>query len=149
VNTNTIFWLALAIALAAVEAGTAQFVSIWFSLAGVATTLLTLLGAPIQLQIFAFVAVSAALIAATRPLSRKLARPGKTRPAATPTNADRAVGAIADVLRDVNTGEAGEVKVNGLVWTAVAAGRGAIRAGERARVLAIEGAKLIVERVDG
>ncbi|MDR2420725.1 MAG: NfeD family protein [Oscillospiraceae bacterium] len=145
-----VIWLALAVALAALEAVTAQFVSVWFSLGAVAAMLLALSGADIRAQILVFTAVSAILVAALRPLSRKLARrPGRTRPAATPTNADRAVGATAEALRDIGNGDAGQVKINGLVWSAVtpeSAGGAVIRAGERVRVLAIEGAKLIVEK---
>ncbi|MDR1589520.1 MAG: NfeD family protein [Oscillospiraceae bacterium] len=152
-NLYAVIWLSLAVLLAALEAGTAQFVSIWFSLAAVVATLLALVGAPVGLQIIVFVVVSAVLVAALRPVARRLARPGRTRPAPTPTNADRAVGETVVVLRDVGGGEtgqaAGEVKVNGLVWSAVTPDGAVIRAGERARVLAIEGAKLIVEKSAG
>jgi membrane protein implicated in regulation of membrane protease activity len=143
-NMHAVVWLVLAVFLAALEAGTTQFVSIWFSLGAVAAMLLALAGAPEWLQIIVFVAVSVALVAALRPLSRRLARPR------TPTNADRAIGAEVVVLRDIGGDGPGQVKANGLVWSAVAKespGGGVIRAGERVRVLAIEGAKLIVEKV--
>jgi membrane protein implicated in regulation of membrane protease activity len=144
-NLHAIIWLVLAVFLAALEAGTTQFVSIWFSLGAVAAMLLALAGAPDWLQIIVFVAVSVALVAAMRPLSRRLARPR------TPTNADRAIGAEVVVLRDIGGGGGpGQVKVNGLVWNAAARESpdgGVIRAGERVRIIAIEGAKLIVEKV--
>ncbi|MDR1329018.1 MAG: NfeD family protein [Oscillospiraceae bacterium] len=146
-NIQAVIWLGLAVALAALEAGTTQFVSIWFSLAAVAATVLALIGVPIGLQILVFIVASAVLVATLRPLSRRLARPGKIRLPQTPTNADRAIGETAVVVRDIAGGDVGQVKVNGLVWSAVARGsaEGAvIPAGERVRVLAIEGAKLIV-----
>ncbi|MDR2615254.1 MAG: NfeD family protein [Oscillospiraceae bacterium] len=147
-NLYAVIWLILAVFLAALEAGTTQFVSIWFSLGAVAAMLLALAGAPEWLQIIVFVVVSVALVAALRPLSRRLARPGRIRLPQTPTNADRAIGAEVVVLRDIGGDGPGQVKVNGLVWSAVAkdhADGGVIRAGERVRVLAIEGAKLVVE----
>jgi membrane protein implicated in regulation of membrane protease activity len=148
-NLCAAIWLVLAIALAALEAGTAQFVSIWFSLAAVAATVLALLGVPLWAQIIVFVIASAILVAALRPLSRRLARPGKIRLPQTRTNADRAIGETAQVIRDIAAGDVGQVKVNGLVWSAVlpdGSGSAVIRAGERVRVLAIEGAKLIVKK---
>ncbi|MDR1217962.1 MAG: NfeD family protein, partial [Oscillospiraceae bacterium] len=69
---QAVIWLILAIMLAALEAGTAQFVSIWFSLAAVAATVLALLGVPLWAQIIVFVIASAVLVAALRPLSRRL-----------------------------------------------------------------------------
>jgi membrane protein implicated in regulation of membrane protease activity len=134
--------------LAALEAWTTQFVSIWFSIAAVAATVLALLGVPLWAQIIIFVAASAVLVATLRPLSRRLARPGKIRLPQTRTNADRAIGETAAVIRDIGGGDVGQVKVNGLIWSAVLMEpeKAVIRAGEHVRVLAIEGVKLIVER---
>ncbi|MDR1299079.1 MAG: NfeD family protein [Oscillospiraceae bacterium] len=145
-SSNAAVWLAVAVVLAALEAGTTQFVSIWFSAAAAAATVAALFGAPLWLQILIFVAASAILVVLTRPLARRITRPGKIRPAQTPTNADRAIGETAIVTRDIVGGCAGQVKVNGLDWSAVSTESAAILAGERARVLAIEGAKLIVEK---
>jgi membrane protein implicated in regulation of membrane protease activity len=147
-SSNAAVWLAVAVVLAALEAGTAQFVSIWFSAAAIAATVAALLGAPFWLQLLIFVAAAAILVVLTRPLARRIAHasPGKIRPAQTPTNADRAIGETAIVTRDIAGGCVGQVKVNGLDWSAAAAEGAEILAGERARVLAIEGAKLIVEK---
>ena len=61
-----------------------------------------------------FVAVSAIVVAATRPLVKKYARP-KVQP----TNADRCIGQTAIVAEDIdNIAGKGAVKVNGIEWSA-------------------------------
>ncbi|MDR2665129.1 MAG: hypothetical protein LBC21_02485 [Oscillospiraceae bacterium] len=68
-STNAAVRLAVAVVLAALEAGTTQFVSIWFSAAAVAATVVSLVGAPFGLQLLVFAASSAIAVSLTRPLT--------------------------------------------------------------------------------
>jgi len=137
-----IMWLVLAIVLAAVEAATTQFVSIWFAAGCVAAMIFAMVSAPVVLQLLAFVVISAILVAATRPFAKRMAD-RKT----TPTNADRAIGEVALVISDVGGGAVGQVKVGGMVWSAVPASDFVLEKGEKCRVLSIEGVKLIVDKI--
>ncbi|MDR0905403.1 MAG: NfeD family protein, partial [Oscillospiraceae bacterium] len=94
------------------------------------------------LQFLAFAVSSAILLVLTKPLVKKF-----ITSRAIPTNADRAIGETALVISEIAGGLAGQVKINGLTWTAVSAYEGVIAAGERVTVLAIEGVKLIVEPI--
>ncbi len=80
---------------------------------------------------------------ATRPLTKKILSKKKQ-----PTNADRNIGQIAVVTEEIeNLKDKGAVKVNGVVWTAKNTADDPIPAGEKVRILRIEGVKLIVEKI--
>ena len=104
------FWVVAMIAFVVIEASTAQLLTIWFALGSLAALISNMLGAEIWLQWLIFVAVSAIVVAATRPLVKKYARP-KIQP----TNADRCIGQTAVVTEDINNiAGKGAVKVNGI-----------------------------------
>ena len=87
-----------------------------------------------------FLAVSAAALAATRPLVKKLSA-GR----AVPTNADRVLGRTARVTETIdNDSASGAVYVDGKTWTARSADGEIIPAGELVEIVRMEGVKLIV-----
>ena len=106
------FWIVMLVAFVVIEASTAQLLTIWFAVGSLAALISQMLGADIWLQWLIFVAVSAIVVAATRPLVKKYARP-KVQP----TNADRCIGQTAVVTEDIdNIAGKGAVKVNGIEW---------------------------------
>jgi Membrane protein implicated in regulation of membrane protease activity len=126
-----------------VEAVTINLVSIWFALGGIFAIVGDLLGAtPIQ-QIFIFAISSIIIIAITRPLAKKYAK-GKI----TKTNLDRAVGKHCLVTETITADNKGEAKVMGNLWLASSLNNEIIEAGEYAEVVAIEGAHVVLKRID-
>jgi membrane protein implicated in regulation of membrane protease activity len=76
----------------------------------------------------------------TRPLAKKLTGRSVVR-----TNADRFIGMIGEVTREVpNDGSRGEVKVNGTSWGAFTTQKESIPAGSKVVVQDIVGNKLLV-----
>lgn len=135
------FWLAVVIVAGILESMTAQLVSIWFAVGGVGALVACLAEASLPVQIIVFVLVTAASLAATRPLVKRLTRVQKTS-----TNADRYIGKIAVVTVEINnTLGQGQVNVLGSIWTARSADGSVIPAGQRVLVQAIDGVKLIVQ----
>lgn len=135
-------WLGVTILAAAVEAAVPALVSIWFVPGGLLALIASLAGGPLQLQVGLFLAGSIIALAVTRPLAKRLQKPGPTS-----TNADRVIGAKAVVTEAVdNLQEAGRVSVLGNSWAARSEGGDAIPAGETVTVVRIEGVKLIVSR---
>ncbi|MBE6604472.1 MAG: NfeD family protein [Ruminococcaceae bacterium] len=136
------FWIAvLAIALL-MEALTTDLVAIWFFPAALVCMILAFLSVPVPLQLLVFVLLGLALVFATRPLCKKLTKSKNTK-----TNVDALIGATALVTQEIcNIKETGEVKVNGLRWSARAVDPArVIAAGEEVEVLEIRGVKLIVK----
>ena len=137
-----VLWLVLAVVFVVAEAMTTQLVGVWFAIGALVGLVFELIHAPFGLQFIAFAVSSAILLAITKPLVKKYIT-GR----AVATNADRAIGETALVVAEIAGGLAGQVKINGLTWSAVSAFDGIIPAGERVVVHAIEGAKLIVEPI--
>ena len=133
-------WIAVIIIAIALEAATAQLVSIWFAGGGLAGLIAHFLHAPFWLQVIAAAVATLILLLATRPLVRRFLRGEETR-----TNADRVVGRTAVVTEPIdNVLAKGRVSVLGSDWTARSLDGGAIPAGAQVRVERIEGVKLIV-----
>ena len=89
-------WLGAAVVFGLIEAATAALVSVWFVGGAVAALLVSLLGGALWLQILLFLAVSAVILALTRPLVKKMA--GHVQP----TNLDQTIGASARVTEDID-----------------------------------------------
>lgn len=137
-------WLAIIVLAAIVEAVGTQLVSIWFVAGGIVAVIAAALGADVWLQVLLFAAVSIVLLVFTRPLLKRFIEPQKAQ-----TNADRYVGMQGVVIQAIdNTAGRGQVKVRGSVWSARAKDGAPIPAGANVRVLAIEGVKLLVTRLD-
>ena len=140
-STMTIVWLALAIAMALLEAITVQLVSIWFTIGAIAACITSLFTDNIIIQVAVFVVVSAIALAVTRPLVKKL-----RKRKAEATNADRYIGKTAIVLTEIDNDKAqGMVKVDNEKWTARSVNGEPIEEGTAVTITAIEGVKLMVE----
>lgn len=133
-------WLAVIIGAAILEAVTAQLVSIWMVVGGIAALIANLLGAPIWVQTGTFAVVTALSLALTRPLLQKILKVKRED-----TNAGRYIGKIALVTSDIdNEKGVGQVTVMGSVWSARTDNGAVIPAGHNVLVLRIEGVRLIV-----
>ena len=136
-----ILWLVLLIIFAASEAVTVGLTSIWFAAGALVALLAALLGGPMWVQITLFLAVSLLCLAAVRPLAKRHLNNKVER-----TNADRVIGAEAQVTEDIdNIHGTGAVVFRGMAWAARSQDGGPIAAGTLVRVLRIEGVKVFVE----
>lgn len=134
-------WLIVTVLAAVVEAAVPALVSVWFVPGGLAALIAALCGGPLWLQVTLFLAVSAAALAITRPLYRRM----RTKSVEN-TNADRVLGQTALVTEEIDDLHAtGRVEVLGLSWAARTREPGVrIPAGETVTVERIEGVKLVV-----
>ena len=140
----TIVWTAAIIVFGIVEAATAGLVSIWFVAGALAALVAAFVDASLAIQVVLFLAVSAAALALTRPMLKKI-----TNANAIPTNADRVLGEVAKVTETIdNENSSGAVYVDGKTWTARSADGTVIPAGERVSIESMEGVKLLVKSVE-
>ena len=134
-------WIGAIVLFGVAEAATAGLVSIWFVGGAGAALIAAIFGAPLWLQFVLFLAVSAALLAATRPLARRMLE--KT---ITPTNADRVLGRTARVTEEVdNERPSGAVYIDGKTWTARSEDGTPIAKDKLVEVVRMEGVKLFVK----
>ena len=139
-NWAAILWLILTVILLITEAATVTVVSLWFAAGSLAAMAVALLGGGIWLQVLVFLVVSAAALTTLRPLVRKYLTPKLTA-----TNIDSIIGAIGIVTADIdNISASGQVKLNGMDWTARSTSGESIEAGTKVRVDKIEGVKVFV-----
>ena len=136
-----IMWLVLLIGFSAFEAVTVGLTSIWFAAGALVALIAALLGGPLWVQLTLFLAVSLLCLAAVRPLAKK-----HLNSKVEPTNADRVIGARAQVTEDIdNIHGKGAVVIRGMTWSARSQDGGPIAAGAMVKVLRIEGVKVFVE----
>ena len=138
------FWIILAVVLVFAEIATVQLVSVWFVVGALCAALTSVFTDSLVIQIVVFVSVSLVTLIATRPLVKKAKQ--KIRPLR--TNSDRLIGETGVMLADLNDMHSvGQAKVMGKVWS-VKTDNPPLQAGDTVRVLAIEGVKLIVEKLN-
>lgn len=139
-----IMWTVALVGLVAVEAATAQLITIWFAAGALCGLIASALHAPLYLQFVIAIAVSIASLIITKPIVKKF-----TKPKIQPTNADRCIGQKAIVVEDIdNLAGKGLVTVNGISWTARSSDGATFKKDEYVTVERIDGVKLIVHAVD-
>jgi membrane protein implicated in regulation of membrane protease activity len=138
-------WLALALALAAFEVASLDFVFLMFVGGALAGAVAGAVGAPFVVQVIVAVASSLLLLGVVRPLVVRRLHGGEP----TLTGAAALVGKPAEVIDTVTT-SGGRVKIGGEIWSARSSSVGgtdvsvALQPGQSVRVLAIEGATAVV-----
>lgn len=138
-------WLVLLLVFIIAEAACPiHLVSLWFAVGAVAAMLAAAMGAQTWLQITIFTVVSLALLISLWPLARKYLNPKHTS-----TNVDSVIGATGLVIAAIDNLEAsGQVKLNGMPWSARSTSGDPIPEGTRVRVDRIEGVKVFVTTVE-
>ena len=143
-NWAAILWLILMVVLLITEASTVTLVSLWFAGGALAALLMSLLGAAVWIQVLAFLAVSAVLLTALRPIAKK-----HFTPKLTATNVDSVIGSTGLVTAAIdNVSAAGQVKLGAMVWTARATDGAPIPEGTLVKVDKIEGVKAFVSPIE-
>ena len=140
----SIFWLVFAIIMGAIEACTAQLVSIWFAVGAVGGCITSLITDKLWIQITVAVVLTLVTLIVTRPLAKRVIDSKKTY-----TNSDRNIGKTAVCIADIdNISSVGQVKIGGAIWSAKSADDSVIKKDSKVIVKSIEGAKLVVENLE-
>ena len=135
----TLVWFIAFIILLFVELITVNLVTIWFAIGAIASMITSIFVDSIVIQVIVFIVLSLVTLIATKPIMRKFKKFDVI-----PTNSDRVIGKIGDVIKDIKKNEYGEVKVYGNVWTATSDEE--IPIGSKVKVISIDGVKLIVKK---
>jgi membrane protein implicated in regulation of membrane protease activity len=141
--SESLIWLIITVALSVAEIFTMGLVTIWFAAGAAVAFVLALIGAPLSVQIAAFLVVSIVILVLVRPIATKHFNNRLKK-----TNIDAYVGRKLIAKTDIdNLHGAGKVDMDGSTWIAVSSMDNIIiRAGETVKVVQVQGAKLIVER---
>ena len=137
-------WISIAVIMAIYEMATVQLVTVWFVVGATCAAISTIFVDDITIQFVIFVAVSLVTLIATRPIVKKF----RKSTVKVSTNADRLVGEVGTMKADLtDSDEVGQAKVLGGIWSAKT-NDPPLKKGDKVKVLAIEGVKLIVEKTE-
>ena len=138
-----IVWLAIFVIAVIVEASGPSLVSIWFALGALVTLIISFL-APWWVQLIVFIVVSTAALFTLKPILNKYFRINKFK-----SNVDSLEGKEGYVLEEISFLKPGVVKIGDVKWNAVPIKKEeTIAVGAVVEVVAIEGNKLIVKKVE-
>lgn len=132
-------WFIAFIILLIIELITVGLVTIWFAIGAIAAIIATIFTDSIICQTGVFLIVSLISLFVTKPFVKKFKKFDVT-----PTNSDRVIGKIGEVTKKITHNKYGEVSVLGSIWTATCDEE--LEEGDKVRILAIEGVKLIVKK---
>ncbi|MDR1045799.1 MAG: NfeD family protein [Candidatus Adiutrix sp.] len=147
----SLFWFILGVVFLVLEALTPGFFLMFFGLGAWLVSALTCfvpLGRNWQWLIFIGLSVAGLLIFRRRLKSVFRGRPAEDAPLDDPIFINQYVGREVVVLRDVVPGRPGLAELNGSNWQARTENQN-IAAGQRARVLRLEGLTLVLELLPG
>ena len=137
-----IVWGIVAVAALLLEIATVgAMTSIWFAVGALIALVLALLKLGTMVQLIVFIVVSVASFIIIRPMAANYLRGNIVA-----TNYDSLIGATVKVSKEITVDTWGEVTVSGMTWSAVEVNGNAVEVGSHVKVLAIEGAKLIVKK---
>ena len=137
-----IIWLIAAAVLIIMEIISLGLTTIWFAGGALVAALMAYLGLHWIIQVLIFAVVSLLLLLFTRPLAVKhlMKEPEKT-------NVEGLIGKTGYVTKTINNLKAeGEVKLNGMEWTARSKDDEVIEENEEVIVEEISGVKLVVSK---
>jgi membrane protein implicated in regulation of membrane protease activity len=137
-------WVIILVGTLIVEVVTfGNLISVWFSIGALAAYFAYIFGLSFPIQLTVFIVVSVLSLLAVRPLAANYFRGNIVA-----TNADRIIGQHTTLVKAVKSNEWGEVNVYGTVWSVAELNNRPLDTGTVVEVVAIEGAKLIVKKVD-
>lgn len=143
-SAEGLIWIIAAVVFGVIEAATAALVTVWFAIGAIAAAVAAQCGLSLIWQVGIFVVVSAVFLCLIRPLSSKLIVKNPQK-----TNADRVIGMEGLVISPIDKIEnTGQVKVSGMIWSAVSQDGSPIPKDAEVRVTGISGVKLIVSTED-
>lgn len=141
---SLLLWASVIIIAVIIEAGTFQFISVWFALGGIVALIADIAGASFGVQFALFTVSSVIFLIIGFPLGRKLADFKKTS-----TNFEMNIGKTATVIEEINSAQStGRVRLNGVDWIAVSADGSIIPKDSAVVISEIKGTKLTVALKD-
>ena len=138
-----IVWLIILALCLVVEIATLGLVTIWFAGGALVTFFVAMVTDNLLIQVIVFLVVSLLLLFFTRPIAKKFYNNKRTK-----TNVESVIGEQCKVTDTIdNFNGTGTVLLNGLEWTARSKDEAVIETGTRVKVSAVDGVKVIVEKV--
>lgn len=134
-------WTVITVLCIIIEAITFSLTTVWFAIGAFVMIFLSLLPIPFVVQILIFTIISLGLLIFTRPIVLKFLKVKGVK-----TNVDGIIGKSVEVTKDILHNQKGEVKIEGLFWSAKSEDNSEIKVGEECRIIRVEGNTVIVKK---
>ncbi|GMO66108.1 MAG: hypothetical protein Ta2A_14100 [Treponemataceae bacterium] len=136
------FWVALTVLFSLIELATAfSLTTIWFAISSFLMVFISFTPLPFKWQCALSLVIAAVLLIYTRPIAVKKLKVGEAK-----TNIDELCGKTVIVTKRITEFEKGEVKINGLFWSAKLSDSDV----PSAPLTPLEkGAKCIIQKIEG
>ncbi|APT72688.1 hypothetical protein BG95_07415 [Thermosipho sp. 1063] len=139
-----VFWIVLGLILMVMEILIPTFFIFWFGVGALVSSLVAYFIGNTIWELVVFIVVSGILVVFTRPLVDKI-----TGEQTRKINIDDIIGKKALVLEDIdNKSGKGIIKVNGDTWRAFSKEDEIIEKGKYVKILKVEGAHLVVTKLE-
>jgi len=135
------YWLIAGILLILLELMFSGAVLLCFGFSATFTSLISLLGLTIELQIISFIILTIIAFITIRPFFLKYMR---AKEKVIETNVYGLIGKEGIVTKRIIQDEIGKIKINGEEWSAISNDNQIIEVGKKVKILNIDGNKLIV-----
>jgi len=138
-------WLGIFVLSVVIEAFEPDLVSIWFAAGALLAIILSIIpGIPFWVEIIVFLVVGFVLIFSIRPLAKKYLIKKETK-----SNIEEKIGEKCVVTKAISELSHGEVKLNGVIWTAIAKDKNVVIDEQSlVTIIGVDGNKLIVEKAE-
>lgn len=133
-------WLAIMVIFVFIEAITFNLTTIWFALGALVMIFVSFTKISFPIQILVWLILSSIILYFSRPFAVKKLKAGKEK-----TNVDSLIGQTALVVKSISKHEKGEIKINGIIWTAKSLNEEELKKGSECKIVKIEGVTAFVE----
>ena len=141
--TALTIWLIVFVVLLLAELTTVGLTTIWFAIGALVSLIsVTVFNPNWYIQLIIFIVVSVVSLITLRPIAVKYFNKNKIK-----TNVEEIAGKTATITKAIlDVDETGEAKLDGEIWMAKSGDSNTFVEGEKVKVKAVEGVKLIVEK---
>lgn len=141
---ESVVWLVIFLVLLIIEIITLGLTTIWFAIGALGAFITTLFGAGIVVQVLVFIIISLFTLILTRPIAVKYFSKSNLK-----TNVEGIIGRCAVVTEAIVDGNSnGKAELDGEIWIARSQDGSYIQIDETVEIMAVEGVKLIVKKVN-
>lgn len=139
--SSSIIWLVILAIMIVMEIVSLGLTTIWFGIGAIGAAVVAWMGYGIWVQLFVFAVLSVIAMAVFRPIAVTYLNRDKEK-----TNIEDVVGKTVVVTKEINNEQgSGEVRLNGIEWTARSRDGRVIPAEDKVTIVSVEGVKLIVK----
>jgi len=142
-NAQIILWITIGIIAIAIDLVTSNLLFIWFTIGCLASLIAIILKCPLNVQIITFLITSTFFIIIGYPLAKETLKKSVKK---IETMEEKYINRVITVNENIDNKSL--IKLDGIYWTVVNCGK-FLKKGDKAKIIRIDGNKLIINKYEG